>query len=361
MEYTLARMEVARAEFAERRRGVTGKLPGLQLSSYVLPYGFPFRDRQGPFIMNRNSRVSWALSCAGLLALAALLSNCGGTGTSITRISNVVPQSSHVFIVLEENKAFSEVIGNDAMPFLNDLGQRYAIAANYFATGPESLPNYFMLTVGKSIGNNEFSGTVTDDNVVRRLIAAGKTWKVYAQSLPQAGYIGGDVPPYLKRHNPFVYFSDVVNDPAQQANVVPFSQFAADLAANTLPDYVFIVPDIFNDSHSCPSGMQTCTLAQNLGNADTWLKDNIGPLLNSNAFQQDGLLMILYDESEQSDRQLGGGHVALVMAGPRVKRGFISNTQFQHPSVLRLSLQTLGITSVPGAGADAPDMGEFFQ
>jgi acid phosphatase len=312
----------------------------------------------------RAARASRCLLYTTAIVLAGLLLSCGGTTGSrsaSTQAQGSIPLSSHVVIVLEENKAYSEVIGNAAMPFLNGLAQQYAYSTNYFATGPESAPNYFMLTVGQPVGNNTFSGVVTDDNVVRELTAAGKSWKVYAQSLPQTGYLGASVPPYLKWHNPFVYLSDVVEDAVQQANVVPFSQFATDLANNALPDYTFIVPDIYNNSHNCPAGMKTCTLAQNLGNADNWLKENIGPLLNNSGFQDNGLLIITYDESEASDRQLGGGHVALVIAGPRVKRGFVSKTMFQHPSVLRLSMETLGISTIPGQGASAPDMGEFFQ
>jgi acid phosphatase len=299
-----------------------------------------------------------------VIVVAGLLPSCGGTSgtrSASTQAQGAIPLSSHVVIVLEENKAYSEVIGNPVMPFLSGLGRQYAIGANYFATGRESLPNYFMLTAGQPVGDNTFSGVVTDDNVVRELTAAGKTWKVYAQSLPHAGYLGENVSPYVKRHNPFVYFSDVVNNATQQANVVPFTQFAVDLANNALPNYSFIVPDNFNNSHDCPPGMQTCSLEQTLANADNWLSDNIGPLLNSSAFQQNGLLVIVFDESNESDTQLGGGHVPLVIAGPRVKRGFVSNTLFQHPSLLRLSLETLGISTIPGDGASAPEMGEFFQ
>jgi hypothetical protein len=73
------------------------------------------------------------------------------------------------------------------------------------------------------------------DNIVRELIAAGKKWKSYAESLPNAGYTGGDVLPYEKRHNPLAYFSDVANSSTQSANLVPFSQFASDVASNSLP------------------------------------------------------------------------------------------------------------------------------
>ena len=71
---------------------------------------------------------------------------------------------------------------------------------------PMSIPqigNYFIMTTGLAYSTDDnFNGIVPIDNVVRELTAASKSWKVYAQSLPQQGYLGGDVYPYLRRHNP---------------------------------------------------------------------------------------------------------------------------------------------------------------
>jgi len=73
-----------------------------------------------------------------------------------------------------------------------------------------------MLTTGQLVTNDDgFAGTVGVDNIIRELITAGKTWKSYAESLPSTGYTGGDVYPYAKRHNPFSYFTDVVNSSTQ--------------------------------------------------------------------------------------------------------------------------------------------------
>ena len=73
-----------------------------------------------------------------------------------------------------------------------------------------------MLTTGQLVTNDDgFAGTVGVDNIIRELITAGKTWKSYAESLPSIGYTGGDVYPYAKRHNPFSYFTDVVNSSTQ--------------------------------------------------------------------------------------------------------------------------------------------------
>src|SRR5215468_3532198 len=105
--------------------------------------------------------------------------------------AGTVPATNHVFIVVEENHSYSSVIGNSAMPYLNSLAKKYGLATQYYASTHPSIGNYFMLTTGQLITNNDsFCSTILQDNVVRHLLTAGKTFKSYAESLPWAGYIG---------------------------------------------------------------------------------------------------------------------------------------------------------------------------
>jgi acid phosphatase len=261
-----------------------------------------------------------------------------------------VPASSHVFLVVEENHSYSSVVGNSAMPYLNSLANKYGLATQYYANTHPSIGNYFMMTTGQIITNNDgYSQVVSVDNIVRHLLTAGKTWKSYAESLPSVGYTGGDSGNYTKHHNPFAYFSDVVNSSAEKLNLVPFTQFSTDLKNNQLPQYSFIVPNKCNDAHDC-----------SLATADSWLKTNIAPLLSNAAFQQNGILVILFDESISSDTAHGGGHVATVVVSPKSKPAYKSSTFYQHQSVLRTAMTALGLTSFPGAASTAPSMGEFF-
>jgi acid phosphatase len=263
---------------------------------------------------------------------------------------NAFPQFGHVFLLVEENHSYSEVIGSSSMPYLNSLAAQYGLATQYFANAHPSIGNYFMLTTGQLVTNDDaFTGMVTIDNVVRELAAAGKTWKSYAESLPSVGYSGGDVYPYAKHHNPFSYLSDVLSSSSEAQNLVPFSQFNSDLANDQLPTFSFIVPNLLDDAHD--GTLQT---------ADSWLQQNLAPLIASTTFQKDGLLIIVFDESDATDVTNGGGHVAALIISPKAKKGYQSTTLFQHQSVLRLILRGLGVTSYPGAAASAPDMGEFF-
>lgn len=252
--------------------------------------------------------------------------------------------------MVEENHSFSDVIGNPAMPYINGLASKYAVATQYYADTHPSIGNYFMLTTGMIESNNDaFTGTVSDDNIVRELIKANKSWRSYAEALPSVGYLGTDTGTYLRHHNPFTYFSDVIGTP-QANNIVPFSQFASDLAGNNLPDFAFIIPDDLDDAHN-----------GTLASADTWLQGNIDPLISSAGFQSNGVLIIVFDESETTDTAHGGGNVPFVIIGPQIKSGYQSTMLYQHQSTLRLILSSLGVTNFPGNSASAPDMGEFFK
>lgn len=260
------------------------------------------------------------------------------------------PTFSHVVLVVEENHSFSDVIGNSSMPYLNSLVSQYGLATQYFANGHPSMPNYLMLTTGEMESfDDNFAGTISDDNVVRELVKAGKSWKCYEESIPSQGYLGGNSGSYVRRHNPFSLLSDVQNSASQAANIVPFTQFATDLANNVLPQYAFIAPNVNDDAHNG-------TLPQ----ADAWLKSNIAPLISNAAFQASGLLIIAFDESETLDIENGGGHVATLIISSKAKAGYQSSTMFQHQSTLRLILESSGVSTFPGLAGTAPDMTAFF-
>ena len=282
-------------------------------------------------------------------------------GPSPSPTPTPVPAADHVFLILLENHGFSQVIGSPAMPYLNSLASQHALATNYFANTHPSIGNYFMLTTGNIETNNDaFAGTVSSDSIPRAFAGAGKTWKAYMESLPSAGYTGGDVYPYFKHHNPFAYMTDVLGSSAELTNLAPYTQLAADLGAGTLPNFAFIAPNAEDDGHDCPTGGSACLDTDKLTAADNWLKTNIDPLINSPALAN-SVFIITFDEAVDTDLTNGGGKVALVMVGSRVKAGFKSTTLYQHQSTLRLVMDLLRVADHPGNSATAPTMQEFFQ
>jgi hypothetical protein len=296
----------------------------------------------------------------------------------------------NVFVVVEENQNFDEVIGNTKdLPFLNTLAAKYGVATNYYANTHPSLNNYFYLTAGRSgtrspwVGGmaDLFPGEVAGDNIASILSANGKTWKAYAESLPRAGYIGPDQLPYVKRHNPFAYFENVRHGgvasgrPLPAANIVPFDSFADDLKHDTLPDYSFIAPNLYNDGHHDPVTHRSapCGDHQALQSVDGWLKTNIDPLIKSDTFKRGGLLVIVWDEGCETGPKAdwrydpsrpsikGGGHIPALIISSRTPAGTTRDGLYHHESVLRLSLRALGVEQFPGRAKTAPDMDGFFS
>ncbi len=306
-----------------------------------------------PELMPRKTRrhASRKQSWEAILKLKSILQSAMFLLLALTIGAAQVPQSRHVVVVIEENHGYSSVIGNRTMPYLNSLANQYGLAMQYYANTHPSIGNYFMMTAGQIITNNDgYNGTVTGDNLVRHLLNAGVTWKSYAEGLPYVGYTGGDSGLYIRHHNPFTYFSDVLNSQVQKQNLVPFTHFAQDLNNRALPEISFVIPNRDDDAHD-----------GSLQQADTWLKNNIAPLLQNSAFQQDGILIITFDEASDSDRQHGGGHVATVVIGPKVIPGGRSSILHQHQSLLRTIGEAVGLSSFPGAAESSNDMGELFQ
>ena len=284
---------------------------------------------------------------------------------------------------MEENENFDEVVGNKKdMPYVNDLVSRGGLATNYFANTHPSINNYFFLTAGRRgtrapwIGNisDEYPFPVLGENIASVLTANRRTWKAYMENLPRQGYIGDDRYPYIKRHNPFAYFSTVRNEPSQRENIVAFEKFHEDLRQNHLPDYSFIVPNIYNDGHDEAETrrLATCGDHKALQAIDHWLKDQIQPLVSSDAFVTSGLLIIVFDEACEDgpkadwryDRDhpnvKGGGRIPAIIVSSKTPAGISSDQLYHHQSVLRLSLKALGIETAPSLASIAPDMSEFF-
>lgn len=261
-----------------------------------------------------------------------------------------VPTANHVFVIVEENHSYSSVIGNGSMPYLNELASKYGLAAEYYANTHPSIGNYFMMTTGEIVTNDDhFTSTISVDNIVRHLLKAGKSWKAYAEDIPEVGYTGRNTGHYVKRHNPLAYFSDVANSSDQRRNLVPFTQLAIDLRNNAVPSLAFIVPNLINDAHD-----------GSLAQADAWLSANVPKILASSAFTDNGLLVIVFDESYDSDKAYGGGHIPTVIIGPKVKSGYKSTVHYAHENLLKTVLMVLRADTSLGAAAGATSMSDFF-
>ncbi|MBV9147338.1 MAG: hypothetical protein JO065_15600, partial [Acidobacteria bacterium] len=301
----------------------------------------------------QGSYTTPALNDAAVYKLTATGNGGAVSVTATVDVVPMVPIHKHVAFLVEENYSYSQVIGNAKMPYLNQLAQEGAVAVEYYANTHGSLRDYFELTAGQFlVAGGDYDGFISADNIAAHVSNAGKTWRSYAEALPNAGYTGYNVYPYEKDHNPFAYFTDITNDSSEAANLVPLSRLATDLAQGSLPNLIYIAPDAQHDAHDCPTSAK-CTDQDKLAAADQWLKSNIDPLLQSSAFKSDGVLLLTFDEGANGDNQGGGGHVVMIAIGPKVKPGFHSHNFYQHQNALKTMCEALDLESCPGDAADA--------
>jgi len=92
-----------------------------------------------------------------------------------------IPHLDHVFLIMMENHAYNQVIGNPNDPFVNKYARTVNTATNYFAVGHPSLTNYLEVVGGSNFG-------VRTDN--------SPDWTDYACTPNLAnGFVSTDNPP----------------------------------------------------------------------------------------------------------------------------------------------------------------------
>ena len=278
-----------------------------------------------------------------------------------------IPRSNHVYVVALENKSYEHLVGSSNMPYLNSLIQKGTLATQFYANRHNSITDYFLVTSGVvPTTNNTTTSTYDVDNLVRHAMSLGKSYKVYAQSLPYTGYSGLYSGAYMKRHTGLPYYVDMGNSTTEMQKLVGIGHLSTDLSNASLPNFGFIVPDADHDLHNCPNGEAACEQL-----ADGFLKTYIAPLLATPAFQPggDGVLIIWSDEADlyNDDRCSStvstgcGGRVLVMMIGPKVKVGYKSTITYHHQHLLKTMLMELGTTSnFPGLSSTASPMSDFF-
>ncbi|MFF0295004.1 alkaline phosphatase family protein [Kitasatospora sp. NPDC004615] len=286
-------------------------------------------------LSRRTKRRLTAIGSTVALA-AASLGLWAATGS--TAQAAALPAPDHVIVVVMENHAYSQVIGSSSAPYLN--GTLVAGGANltqsYGLTHP-SEPNYYMLFSGSNQGRTDDScvkvGSMTAPNLASELIAAGKSWGSYNETLPSQGSTVCSSGKYAQKHNPWFGFSNVPTNTAYT-----FAQFPTDYT--TLPKVSFVVPNLCSDMHDC-----------SVSTGDTWIKNNLSAYATW-AQTHNSLLVVTFDE----DNSLSGNRIPTVVYGQHVIPGSTSATTYNHYNVLRTLEDLAGLSAHAGNAASASDI-----
>lgn len=285
------------------------------------------------------------------IALAMFLTGCNGVSSQkvpVTAATSTagpmrtlspaearIPVFDHIIMILFENRGFQQVIGNPELPSFNQLATQNVLLMQYFAVAHPSLPNYIALIGGDTFGISSdcLDCFINQTSLPDLIEASGRTWKTYQEDLPSPCYVGnlGD---YAQRHDPFIYFDAIRNNPARcKHDIVSLKDLNQDLAANQLPNYAFIMPNLCNSAHDC-----------SLARADRWLSQMIQELQASPALGQSYLIFITFDESSSDNSSCcglpanAGGRVPAILISPQAKSGFKDETPLSHYSLLKTIL-----------------------
>jgi len=262
----------------------------------------------------------------------------------------------HVFIIMMENTGYGTLIGNPNAPFTNFAAATTGLATNYYGVSHPSQPNYIAATSGALNGvMNDNDITIDVPNIVDQLESGGKTWKAYMQSYslcssPLDHACGNQL--YERKHNPFISYQNVQNNPARVANIVDFGQFSTDLVNNTVADYVWISPDQCHDMHGRGATPQDpCDFSQVpalIATGDAFLLSTVNAIMTSKAWTGNSVIFITWDESDFTgtgpsgfgdtsgccDANPGGGHVVTLVISDTLRFTRSSGRAYNHYSIL---------------------------
>ena len=262
-------------------------------------------------------------SAAARPSLTVTYAGSGSGGTAL-------PNFSRVFTIVMENEEATSIIGNPSAPFINRLAAENGLATNYTGVAHPSLPNYMALTGGQTVFTSDCQGCTTSAaNIVDEVYLSGRHWKTFMDGMPSPCDTI-DSGTYAQKHNPFVHYTDIVtNSHRCTTKNVPFADFDYDLRTNTLPDYVWITPDMCHDMHDCSIQV-----------GDTWLSQIVPEILSSPAFK-DAVLFITWDEGTTTSG--GGGRVPLIVVSSHTPPGTKVAAPYNHFNLLATIEEAWGL------------------
>jgi hypothetical protein len=285
--------------------------------------------------------------------------------------ADAAPSAHHiqtVFIILMENHNWTgdgnlDIKGNPSAPYINKTLVPLGSHAEQYFNPPNlhpSLPNYLWLEAGTNFG-------ILDDgppsqhplssklHLVTLLKNANISWKAYLENTTGKECPLNDSGEYAVRHEPFAYFDDVSNNQNPQskyciAHLRPYGELATDLKNGTLPQYVWITPNLCDDMHD------SCNGGDPIKQGDTWLAQNVPAILKSAAYKKGGALFIVWDEADNGD-----GPIGMIALSPFAKgHGYSNQIHYTHGSMLRTIEEIFGVKPLLRDAAKEKDLSKMF-
>jgi len=314
-----------------------------------------------------RSLLALAVAAAGVVTGALPASAAGGRAAA--------GHYDHIFVIVEENHGYTDVIGNRAAPNLNALAAQYGVATHYFAVAHPSEPNYVALLGGSTFTVNSdnayYVQQVHAPSLISELDRAHVSWKAYLQSLPHPGYEGicypascngapDKDPLYVSKHDGIQNFTTSLN-PADWSRQAPIGQLPADLRSGHLPAFSWVIPDECHDQHGDPP---YCIDSGSTGGGDPqdqrlvtvgdqYLGQLVAQITGARFWARgNNAIDIVYDEGDNNVG--GGGRVANVVITSHGPRHLQDPGHYSHYSLLETILRNFGVHCLQHACTATP-------
>lgn len=261
-------------------------------------------------------------------------------------VSNI---TGSIFVIVMENTNWSSIKGSSKAPYINSLltGAQTSYATNYNnpPNNHPSEPNYIWMDAGTNYGitndndpTNKANQLVGKSHFAKQLDTAGISWTAYAENITGTTCPLSTSGQYAPKHVPFVFFDDTTDNfstssPTCIKHVRPFTEMAGALTANTVSKYVFVTPNLCDDMHD------SCSPTFNrIKQGDNWLKTVVPQITASNAYKNNGALIITWDEAATGD-----GPIGFILMSPQAKgNGYNNKIYYTHSSLLRTLEENTG-------------------
>ena len=252
-----------------------------------------------------------------------------------------LPRPQHVVVVIEENHPYQDIIGSTAAPYLNSLADQGASFTESYAVAHPSEPNYLALFSGSTQGLTDDScpHTFSGPTLGSELLASGRTFAGYSESMPTTGYTGCDSGDYARKHNPWVNFPGI--PAADNRTWTAFPTTPAGYA--TLPTLSFVIPNLQDDMHDG-------TVRQ----GDDWLRTHLAGYA-AWARTHHSLLLVTWDEDDNG----ASNHIPTLVVGANVHPGHYTEP-LDHYRLLR-TLEALYTLPPIGTSAQRTPVTDVWQ
>ena len=304
-----------------------------------------------------------------------------------------IPRYEHIFVIIAENKSYEQIIGSSNAPNLNQFAKAYGLATQFYGEVHPSEANYVAMLGGSTFGihdddafyckagsvdpfcgNSRQSGyanhTIAQPSLVDQLQLRNLTWKGYFEDLPEPGSKAIVAPSgtralYAAKHNGFMNFKAVQDDPNRAQKIVGFSQLSSDIKSGNVPNYSHIVLNQCHEMH----GLAECPNVRSLiQTGDAMIAQVVNQIMRSPtwAAANNSAIVITWDENNgksqgqtgccgsdpNSAANFGGGHIATIVITNHGPRRVVDSTPYNHYSLLRTTEDAFGINEYLNQAGD---------